>query len=81
MVSLALTLRSACRKSAVCVLDVQPPFGPRRAEAEQSRQAFEQELADCSARSEEAQKALQGKLSELSEQLLTSMIEPVKREG
>lgn len=57
------------------------PPGRPRAEAEQQKAAYEQELAEQRARADEERTNLQGKLSELSEQLLTSMIEPVKREG
>ena len=50
-----------------------------RAEAEAARTAAEQELAEAKSAAEEEQQALQGKLSQLTEQLLNSMIEPVKR--
>ena len=39
------------------------------------------EIAELKAKSEEEQQALQGKLSQLTEQLLNSMIEPIKREA
>ena len=38
-------------------------------------------MKELKAQAEEEQQALQGKLSQLTEQLLNSMIEPVKREG
>lgn len=61
--------------------DAHAALEAEKAEAEASKASFESEMTEYKSKADEDRQALQGKLSELTEQLLNSMIEPVRREG